>query len=81
MGILSVNLNSINLDHTYYKEDDPDTIILVKRLAWHRKFEKCKTPKQELNEESMSVAWHPKRWSSFYMSEDEKKQTEPIFIE
>ena len=42
MGILSVNLNSINLDHTYYEEDDPDTIILVRLLTWHRKFEKCK---------------------------------------
>ena len=30
MGILSVNLNNINLDDTKYEEDDPDTIILVR---------------------------------------------------
>ena len=30
MGILSVNLNNINLDDTNYEEDDPDTIILVR---------------------------------------------------
>ena len=33
MGILSVNLNNINLDDTNYEEDDPDTIILVRHLA------------------------------------------------
>ena len=40
MGILSVNLNNINLDDTNYEEDDPDTIILIRLLAWHIKFEK-----------------------------------------
>ena len=33
MGILSVNLNNINLDDTNYEEDDPDTIILIRLLA------------------------------------------------
>ena len=41
MGILSVNLNNINLDNTF-DEDDPDTIILIRFLAWHIKFEKRK---------------------------------------
>ena len=40
MGILSVNLNNINLDDANYEEDDPDTIILIRLLAWHIKFEK-----------------------------------------
>ena len=29
----------------------------------------------------MPIAWHPKRWWNFYMSEDEKKEIEPIFTE
>ena len=29
----------------------------------------------------MPIAWHPKRWWNFCMSEDEKKETEPIFTE
>ena len=29
----------------------------------------------------MPNAWHPKRWRTFYMSEDEKKEIEPIFTE
>ena len=33
MGILSVNLNNINLDNTF-GEDDLDTIIIIRLLAW-----------------------------------------------
>ena len=39
MGILSVNFNNINLDNNV-DEDNPDTIILIKLLAWHSKFKK-----------------------------------------
>ena len=39
MGILTVNLNNINLDNNF-DEDDPDTIILIRLLAWHSKFKK-----------------------------------------
>ena len=49
MVILSVNLNKINLDNNF-DEDDPDTIILIRLLAWHSKFKKRKTLKKELNE-------------------------------
>ena len=34
IGILSVNLNSIKLDNNF-DEDDPDTIILIRRLAFN----------------------------------------------
>ena len=40
MGILGVNLNNINLDYNNYEGDDPDTIILIRLLAGHIKFEK-----------------------------------------
>ena len=29
----------------------------------------------------MLVSWHPKRWWNLCMSEDEKKEMEPIFTE
>ena len=29
----------------------------------------------------MSIAWHPKRWWNFSMSEDKEKEIEPIFTE
>ena len=28
----------------------------------------------------MPIAWHPKRWWKFCMSEDEKKEIEPILL-
>ena len=46
MGILSVDLNNINFDDTNYDEDDPETIIHVRILAWHIKFEKSKALKK-----------------------------------
>ena len=39
MGILNIDLNNINLDN-------PDTIIFVRLLAWHIKFEKRKALKK-----------------------------------
>ena len=80
MGILNINLNNINLDNTNYDEEDPDTIILIRLLAWHIKFER-KILKKELNEELLPIAWHPNRWWDFCVSEDEKKEIDPMFIE
>ena len=36
---------------------------------------------KKISVELMSIAWHPKRWQNFCMSEDEKKEIEPIFTE
>ena len=72
MGILNIDLNNINHDGTNYDEDDPDTIIHVRLLAWHIKFRKRKELK-ELSEKLMPIAWHPNRWWDWCMSEDEKK--------
>ena len=41
MGILGVDLDKINLDDDFYK-DDPETTIHVRLLAWCHKFEKRK---------------------------------------
>ena len=75
--LTNINLNNINLDNNF-DEDDLDTIILIRPLAWHIKFEKLKALKRELNEELMPVAWHPSRWC---VSKDEKKEIDPIFLE
>ena len=45
MGILNIDFNNINLDNNF-DEDDPDTTILVRLLAWHIKFEKRKALKK-----------------------------------
>ena len=61
MGIPNIDLNNINLDGSNYEEDDPDTIILIRLLAWHIKFEKRKALKKKIMDEFMPIAWHPKR--------------------
>ena len=48
MGILNIGLNNINPDDTNYNEDDPETIIHIRFLAWHIKFEKRKALKNSL---------------------------------
>ena len=60
MGILNIDLNNINLDNTNYDEDDHDTLTLVKRLAWHIKFEKLEAFRKKISEELMPILWHPK---------------------
>ena len=45
MSILNIDINNINLDNNF-DEDDPDTIILIRLLAWHIKFEKRKELKK-----------------------------------
>ena len=40
MGILNIDL------HNDVDEGDPDTIIFIRLLAWHIKFEKCKALKK-----------------------------------
>ena len=44
--ILSVNLNNINLDNTF-DEDNPDTIILIRLLAWHGNLKSTKHRKKD----------------------------------
>ena len=80
MSILNIDLKNINLDNNF-DEDDPGTFSHVRRLAWHIKFEKHKALKKELNEELMPVAWHSNRWRDWCVSEDEKKETDSMFIE
>ena len=50
MGILNKALKNVNLDDISYGEDDSDTIIFVRLLALHIKFEKLEALKKELNE-------------------------------
>ena len=71
MGIPNIDLNSINLDNNFgnkFDEDDPNTAIPIRFLAWHIKFEKYKELKKELSEELMPVAWYPNRWWGGSMS-------------
>ena len=80
MGVLNIYINDINLDNNF-DADDPDTIILIRLLACILNLKNAKHLKQKISEELMPIAWNPKRWWNFCISEDEKKEIEPIFIE
>ena len=58
MGILSVNLNNINLNDSNYEEDDPDTIILIRLLTCYIKFKKRNVLTGMISEELVLVLWH-----------------------
>ena len=62
MGILSVDLNDINLDNVNFDEDNLETIIHVRLMVWCNRFKQRKTFKKDITKELMSVAWHPTRW-------------------
>ena len=49
MGILGVDLDQMNLDddNNFY-EDDSDTIIHIRLLAWHNKFKNAEHLKKRL---------------------------------
>ena len=42
MVILNIDLNNINLENNF-DEDDPDTNVLIRLLAWHIIFEKMQS--------------------------------------
>ena len=58
MGILNIDLNNINLDNNF-DEDDPGTIVLIRLLAWHTKFEKHKEVYKMISKELMPKHGNP----------------------
>ena len=46
----------------------------------HSEVEKRRALEKEFNKELMLVTWYPKRCWNFCLLEDEKKETEPIFL-
>ena len=56
MCILSVDLNKINVDNVNFDENDPETIIHVKIMAWRNRFKQHKTFRKGINKEVMPVA-------------------------
>ena len=52
MGILNIDLNNINLDNNF---DEDVTIVHIRLLDWHIKFEKSKLLKKQINEELMPM--------------------------
>ena len=71
MGIFDIDLNNINLDDTNHDGDDPDTIILVRFLTWHIKFEKHEALKKRIKRRINRC--------QFFISESEEKRNRTNF--
>ena len=48
IGICGIDFNNINLSGINYAEDDPETVINIKLLAWYSKFKKHKAPEKRV---------------------------------
>ena len=81
IGVHDIDLIKINPDDTNNDKDDSETIIHITFLAWRFKFEKYKALVKDLCEELILIARYSRRWSNFFMSEDEKKEIDLIFTE
>ena len=62
-------------DNEYHDDDDDDEVI-----EWYDGYQKRKTQKAKIKDELMPIAWHPRRWWDWCMSEEEKKETENFFF-
>ena len=62
MGILSIDLNNINLDDVNFDRDDLETIIHVRLMAWHNRLKQRKAFKKELTKKLMPLVQRPTRW-------------------
>ena len=49
MGILSADLDNIDLDDVNFDEDDPETIIHVRLLAWCNIYKQRKSSKKDIS--------------------------------
>ena len=77
-------LSSDNSNIAYIKAQNRQimTTIVCRILKFESMIKKKKKKEKnwkKISKELMSVAWDPKRWWSFCMSEDENKEVEPIF--
>ena len=79
MGLNTIDLNKINFGNDNFDEDDSETIIHVRFMAWCDEYKQRKACKKEINKELVPVARHPRRWCSWCMSEDVKKRNRTIF--
>ena len=59
----------------WYEEFEDDEELIM----WRDAYIKCKIQKAKIEEELMSVAWHPDRWWNWCVPEDEKKELEKYF--
>ena len=77
----------------FYLQDVPDWFVTQQQIkilqhdwynnnliGWHEGCEKRKTKKAQIEKEFMPIAWHPSRWWDWCVPNNEKQETEKIFL-
>ena len=49
-------------------------------IKWYDRYQKHKSQKAKIKKELLPIAWHPSRWWDWCVFEDEKKETEKLFL-
>ena len=62
IAVLSVDFSNINLDEVNFYNNDRETIMHVRLMAWHNRFKQLKVFKKDVSKELIAIAWHPTRW-------------------
>ena len=47
---------------------------------WYEGYQKHKAQKAKIKEELLPITWHPSRWWEWFVPEDEKRETEKLFL-
>ena len=64
MGLVTIDLNYINLDDDNFSEDNPQTIDFIKFIAWCNRYmqrKACKKDKRNINAYNMAYTKYDKR--------------------
>ena len=49
-------------------------------IKWYKGYKKREIQKASIKKELIPTAWHPSKWWDWCVPEDEKKETEKIFL-
>ena len=75
-----VTQGQIKLWHDDYYNDAPGRLCEDKFFEWYDGYQKRKVQRASIKEELLPIAWHPLRWWDWCVPEDEKKETEKLFL-
>ena len=66
--------NTGSLDDNNFNHDDPETIILVRTIAWCNKYKQHKACIKDISKKLVPVAWDSRSKRDYSISNDEKKE-------
>ena len=54
--------------------------VKINFFEWYDGYQKRKAQRASIKEELLPIAWHPFKWWDWCVPEDEKKETEKVFL-